>query len=149
MKDATNTAGSPGLRNRAFAGVLLVITSAALVTGCGSTKVYSPDKTVEYNGSIYNVSEVKQLSTRLETVPASGDAIDLQGYDRKKFDTLVKEKGPLTVRSIIAMDDRDLVYEQKTLEKGSQFEDMQDELKDAYKKLASFMADARKTQLEL
>jgi hypothetical protein len=149
MKDATNTLAFANLRTRVLAGIVLVVVSATLAAGCGSTKVYSPDKTVEYKGSIYNISEVRQLSTRLEAVPASGGPIDLQGYDSKKFDALVKEQGPLAVRSVIAMDDRDLVYEQKTIQKGGDFSKMQKGLADAYKKLSSFMADARKTQLKL
>jgi hypothetical protein len=120
-----------------------------VLTGCGSTKVYNPDKTVEYQGSIYNVSEVKQLSTRMEGVPAAGDAIDLRGYDRKRFDALVKEQGPLMVRTIIALDDKDVIYEQKKIEKGRDFERMQDSLQDAYKNLTRFMADGKKTQLKL
>ncbi len=149
MHNVKITPGFAGLRTRAIASVMVLLVSAGLATGCGSTKVYSPDKTVEYNGSIYNVSEVKQLSTRIEAVPAAGDPINLQGYDRKRFDALVKEQGPLAVRSVIALDDRDLVYEQKTLEKGGDFSKMQKGLADAYKKLTSFMADARKTQLKL
>jgi hypothetical protein len=120
-----------------------------VLTVCGSTKVYNPDKTVEYQGSIYNVSEVKQLSTRMEGVPAAGDAIDLRGYDRKRFDALIKDAGPLTVRTIIALDDKDVIYEQKKIEKGRDFERMQDSLQDAYKNLTRFMADGKKTQLKL
>jgi hypothetical protein len=149
MNETSITAGFAGFRARTIAAMLVVLISTGLATGCGSTKVYSPDKTVEYNGSIYNVSAVKQLSTRLEAVPASGDPIDLRGYDSKKFDALVKEQGPLAVRSIIALDDKDLVYEQKTLQKGGDFSKMQKALGDAYKKLTSFMADAKKTQLKL
>jgi hypothetical protein len=136
-------------RARLTVAAVIGLLGMFVLTGCGSTKVYNPDKTVEHQGSIYNVSEVKQLSTRMEGVPAAGDAIDLRGYDRKRFDALVKEQGPLTVRTIIALDDKDVIYEQKKIEKGRDFERMQDSLQDAYKNLTRFMADGKKTQLKL
>lgn len=126
-------------------GALGVLALAA----CGSTRVYSPDKTVEYQGSIYNVSEIKQLSTRIEAVPSSGEPIDLTGYDSKRFDALVKEQGPVTLRGIISLDDAVLVYQQKQTDKSRDFSRMQDSLQDAYKDLSRFMGDAKKTQLKL
>lgn len=131
------------------AAACLVLASGLLATGCGSTKVYTADKTVEHKGTIYNVGSVKRLSTRVETVPAAGEPIDLMGYDSKKFEALVKEQGPVAVRSVITLDDGQLVYEQKTLEKGRDFERMQKNAGEAYKKLKRFMADAKKTQLAL
>lgn len=136
-------------RARVTVAAVIGLLGMFVLTGCGSTKVYNPDKTVEYQGSIYNVSEVKQLSTRMEGVPAAGDAIDLRGYDRKRFDALIKDAGPLTVRTIIALDDKDVIYEQKKIEKGRDFERMQESLQDAYKNLTRFMADGKKTQLKL
>lgn len=136
-------------RARVTVAAVIGLLGMLVLTGCGSTKVYNPDKTVEYQGSIYNVSEVKQLSTRMEGVPAAGDAIDLRGYDRKRFDALIKDAGPLTVRTIIALDDKDVIYEQKKIEKGRDFERMQESLQDAYKNLTRFMADGKKTQLKL
>jgi hypothetical protein len=128
---------------------IFFVLGTCLLAGCGSTKIYAPEKTVEYQGSIYNVSEVKQLSTRMEAVPSSGDAIDLKGYDSKRFDALVKEQGPIVVRTIISLDDAAMVYEQKQIEKGRDFSKMQESLQDAYKDLSRFMADGKKTQLKL
>lgn len=147
MYDVKNTRALTKIQ--LIAGVLMIGISTLLATGCGSTKVYSSDKTLEYKGSIYNVSEVRQLSTRIEALPASGGVIDLQGYDNKQFDALVKEKGALPVRSVIALDDKEIVYQQMTVGKGRDFGKMQEAFADAYKKLTSFMADARKTQLKL
>lgn len=136
-------------RTSTVAGVTLAVIGAFLLTGCGSTKIYTPDKTVEYQGSIYNVSEAKQLSTRVEGAAAAGDVVNLKGYDSKRFEALVKERGPITVSSIISLDDKDIVYEQKQLQKGRDFVRMQESLQDAYEDLARFMADGKKTQLKL
>ena len=136
-------------RARNIAGLPLLIIGAVLATGCGSTKVYSPDKTMVYKSAIYNLSDVKTLSTRLETVPASGDPVDLRGYDSKRFDALVKETGPVVVRSLILLDDAEIVYQQNTLAKGREFTRMRDSLSDVQKELTQFMGDARKTQLKL
>lgn len=134
-------------RNIAFLPLLIV--SALLAAGCGSTKVYTPDKTMVYKDAIYNLSGVKTLSTRLEAVPASGDPVDLSGYDSKRFDALVKEKGEVTVRSLIVMDNDEVVYEQGTVAKGRDFVRMQDRLGDVQKQLTKFMGDAKKTQIKL
>lgn len=134
---------------RNIAVLPLLIVSAVLAAGCGSTKVYTPDKTMVHKGAIYNLSGVKTLSTRLEAVPAAGDPVDLGGYDSKRFDALVKEKGPVAVRSLIVMDDQEVVYEQNTLAKGREFVRMQDALSDVQKQLTKFMGDAKKTQLKL
>lgn len=136
-------------RTSTVAVVTLAVLGAVLLTGCGSTKIYTQDKTVEYQGSIYNVSEARQLSTRVEGTAAVGDVVNLQGYDSKRFEALVKERGPITVSSIISLDDKDIVYEQKQLQKGRDFSRMQESLQDAYEDLARFMADGKKTQLKL
>jgi hypothetical protein len=132
-----------------YAVAILVVLGVLPLAGCGSTKVYTTDKTVEYQGSIYNVSEVKQLSTRVVAEPSAGDEIDLTGYDSKRFDALVKEQGPMVVRTIIALDDRAVVYEQKQIEKGHDLSRMQKSLQSAYQELSRFMGDGKKTQLKL
>jgi hypothetical protein len=139
--------GSNSVRN--ITGLTSLIICAALIAGCGSTKVYTPDKTVVYKDAIYNVSDVKRLSTRLETVPASGDPVDLRGYDKKRFEALVKETGPAVVRSVIVLDDAEIVYQQSTLAKWGDFNRMQDALSDVQKELTKFMGDGKKTQLKL
>ena len=148
MTNSSPRRAEPAGATTAAIAVFFVL-GAILLTGCGSTKIYTPDKTVEYQGSIYNVSEVKQLSTRMEAVPSSGDAIDLKGYDSKRFDALVKEQGPMVVRTIISLDDRAVVYEQKQVQKGREFSKMQESLQDAYKDLSRFMGDGKKSQLKL
>jgi hypothetical protein len=134
---------------RYIAVLMFLMICAVLIAGCGSTKVYTPDKTVVYKDAIYNMSDVKKLSTRLETVPSSGDPIDLRGYDSKRFDALVKEAGPVEVRSIILLDDAEMVYQQGTLAKGRDFSRMKDALSDVQKELTKFMGDGKKTQLKL
>jgi len=134
---------------RISALAFLVVLGVFALAGCGSTKVYTSDKTVEYQGSIYNVSDVKQLSTRVEAVPSSGDAIDLKGYDSKRFDALVEEKGPMVVRTIISLDDTAVVYQQKQIDRSRDFTRMKESLQDAYEDLSRFMADGKKTQLKL
>ena len=144
-----NSNGLLSIRSRTVAVMLVLGISSGLATGCGSTKVYSPDKTIEFRGSIYNVSDTRQLSTRMEATTTSGEVIDLRGYDSKQVEAMLQERGPLQVRSMIALDDTDLVFEQKVIEKKRDFEKMQKTLAEAYKDLTSFMADARETQLKL
>jgi len=134
---------------RRITGMLLAIATLGLTTGCGSTKVYTPEKSVEFSGSIYNVSDVRQISTRLEGVTAGNDVISLDSYNGKQFEALLLEKGPVTVRSVIALDDKEIVYQQQQVDRKRDFDRMQDAIKGAYKNLTRFMADPRKTQLKL
>jgi hypothetical protein len=134
---------------RRTSGVLMLITILGLTTACGSAKVYTPRKSLEFGGSIYNVSDVRQISTRLEAVTSTDEVISLDSYDGKQFDALLLEKGSMTVRSLIALDDNVIVYQQQRVERKRDFNRLQDAIKDAYKKLTRFMADARKTQLKL
>jgi hypothetical protein len=131
------------------AGVVVSLAAVLVVSGCGSTKVVTADKTFTYQGSVYNVSQARQLTTRLEAETSAGETIDVGGYDRKQFEELLKQQSPVKVTSIIVMDDLRVAYEQKSIERGRDLDRMRDNLADAYKDLQRFMADPKKTQLAL
>lgn len=132
-----------------FAAAVISLAAVLVVSGCGSTKVVTADKTFTYEGSLYNVSEVRQLTTRLEGETAAGEAIDLAGYNRKQFEELAKQQGPVKVTSVIMLDDLRVPYQQKSTESGRDLDRMRDNVADAYRDLQRFIADPKKTQLKL
>ncbi len=56
----------------------MLLIAASLVV-CGSTKVYTADKTVVYKESVYNVSNVKVFTAKNEAVLADKSTVDLKG----------------------------------------------------------------------
>jgi hypothetical protein len=130
-------------------GAILSLAAVLVISGCGSTKLVTADKTVTYQGSIYNVSGVRQLTTRLEGETLAGETIDLGGFGKKRFEELVEQQGAVKVRTVIMMDDLRVVHEEKAIERGGDLVKMQENLADAYKDLKKFLAEPGKTQLNL
>ena len=54
--------------------------------------MYNNDKTVVYDGSVYNVSNAKQISSVITGKLADDNIVNLRGADRKKIEGLITEK---------------------------------------------------------
>ena len=131
--------------------VLLLLCAAVLALGgCfRSTKVYTSDKTVVYNGTVYNVSNVKVFTPRTDGVISPTQTIPLGNMDKKQFKALLKEHNPIMVRQVIALDDQELVYRAGNVDSWSDFDKMRKKFNSANKKLTSFLGDKKATQLKL
>ena len=127
----------------------IVTLAVIVVVGCGSTKVYNTDKTVIFKGSMYNISNVTEYSSKMEAKTSAGDAVDLTRYDKTRFNAFVAEEGTVMVQSLILMDDRTIVYQSATPKKYSEFDRMRKSLDSAMGRIAKFMKDKKKTQLNL
>ena len=148
MTEVTN--GSTLQRGRLI--MLLFVFAATLpvlLAGCGSTKVYTVQKNVTYNGALYNVSNVKVISSRVEARLKDGTVLDLKSADKKSFGAHVGQYGALPVRMVILMDDQELVYAANTFDSYSAFDKKRKSFANAQKSLSKFMADKKKTQLKL
>ena len=120
-----------------------------LLAGCGGTKVYNNDKTIVYRGTIYNVSNVKQISSKSTGRFSDDTTVNLISADRKQFESYVKENGPIYVRQSFDLDGQEMLYQATTVKKGSQYQKMQRNFEKAGKQIMSLLSDKKKMQLEL
>ena len=52
--------------------VALALVGIMALGGCGSTKVYTADKTIVYNGDLYNMGNVQRIGSRIEGQTSDG-----------------------------------------------------------------------------
>jgi len=129
--------------------LVIMMMTALLLAGCGSTKVYNNDKTIVHRGSIYNVSAVKQIKANNSGKLADGTMVNLAGASRKQFETYLKENGPVYVRQSFDLDGEEMLYQASTVSKWSQYSKMQKNFESAGKKITSLLGDKKKMQLKL
>lgn len=129
--------------------IALVALLPLLLTGCGGTKVYSVQKSVMYNGNLYNVSNVKVISSSVKAKLSDGAELNLERADKKAFNQYVEKYGPLPVRMVIVMDDQELVYFASATGSFSDFDKRRKSFSKARESVGKFMADKKKTQLKL
>ncbi len=134
-----------------FKWMVVMLMSAAMLSlvGCGSTKVYTADKTIVYGDSIYNVSNVKVFSTKIEGVLSETETVDLKNADKNRINELLDAHDTMLVRLIITLDDQELVYRAKRIKSWSEFNSMNKKFSSANSTVTKFLANKKKTQLKL
>ena len=117
--------------------------------GCGSTKVYTADKTIVYKGSLYNMGNVQRIGSRVDGQLADGTTVNMKGMDKKGVEGLLKENGEVMVSMVVEMDDQEMVYVRTRVSRYSDYSKMQKRFDSAMEDITKFMADKKKTQLKL
>jgi hypothetical protein len=147
MKQSTNPNSRKAIHP---VGVFLMALCLLALVGCiSSTKVYQTDKTISYNGSLYNMSNVQKVDALIRGEMPNGDIKNMKGMDKKAVEALLKEGSPIMVTTVIAMDGEDLIYERRNVSKYSTYSSMKKKFESAGKKVESFMANKKATQLKL
>lgn len=141
MIQTTNRAG--------FLRITLVALAALVLAACGSTKIITADKSIVYRGNIYSLANVATVSSRLEATTPAGEVVDVLRYDKRAFSELLDTHKSLDLRSVIVLDERDVVYEQQRIDRYRDFDRLQGEIESTMKDIQKFMADPKKTQLKL
>ena len=136
-------------RTSYFLAVLGAILAALALAACGSTKVYTADKTLVYQGSIYNLGNVQQVTPGIEGRLPDGNVVDLRGKDRKAIEALLKEQAPVEVTTMVMFDERSMVYQRAPVSRYPDYSKMVSRFEGAMKDISKFMADKKKTQLKL
>ena len=137
--------------NRRFGRTLTLtasVLSILLLTACGSTKVYNSDKTVVYRDAVYNVSKVKQITSKTTGKLADDSSVNLAGADRKQIEAYL-EQGPMYVRMAFGLDDQEMLYRASSVTKWSEYSKMLKSFESARKQITSLMGDKKKMQLKL
>ena len=119
-----------------------------LLTACGSTKVYNNDKTVVYRDAVYNISKVKQITSKTTGKLADESSVNLAGADRKKIEAYL-EQGPMYVRMAFGLDDQEMLYRASSVAKWSEYNSMLKSFESAKKQITSLMGNKKKMQLKL
>jgi hypothetical protein len=140
------------MKKQQLFGRVLTLTAIALsvflFAACGSTKVYNNDKTVVYNGAVYNISKVKQINSKITGKLADESSVDLRGADRKQIEAYL-EQGPMYVRMAFGLDDQEMLYRASSVSKWSEYNSMLKSFEGAGKQITSLMANKKKMQLKL
>jgi len=133
-------------RTLVLAGSILTM---LFISGCGSTKVYNNDKTIVYRDSIYNVSTVRTIGTNISGKLSDDSIISLKGANKKKVQSLIEENGAVYVRMSFMLDDEEMLYRAKSVERYSDYSRMQKDFEKAGKQITSLLGDKKKMQLKL
>ena len=125
------------------------IMSMFLLAGCGGTKVYNNDKTVVYNGAVYNMSAVKQINPKSMGKLSDNNTVNLKGVTKKEFEAYLKEYDSVYVRLFFDLDGQEMLYRASSVDKWKDYQRMQKSFENAGKQITSLMADKKKMQLKL
>jgi len=129
--------------------ILALIAVIMALPGCGSTKVYTADKSLVYGSTLYNLSAVKSVSPRIEGTLADGKKINLDRTDKQAFNALLDEHESLIVTTIIDLDEKELVYQNSRVKSYSEFSKMVKRQDSAMNSIRKFMANKKSRQLKL
>jgi hypothetical protein len=128
---------------------LAVFFVIVVLMACGSTKVYTAEKTMTYHGSLYTLTGVSKISSRVDAETPDGETLDLRGVNKAQFKALKEKHGALRVTAVLVVGEEEIVVQTATVEKFSQLEKMTRNLDSKMEKIGKFMKDGKKTQLNL
>jgi hypothetical protein len=120
-----------------------------VLSACGSTKVYTADKTITYNGSLYNMSNVQKISSSISGRLGNGNDVNMRTMDKKAIEALIRDEGSVMVTMAVQMDSEEMVYRRSSVDRYSDYSSMEKKFDSAMKSINKFMADKKKTQLKL
>ncbi len=146
------TISLPRRRDYSLAGYLAVsflLAGMLALGGCGSTKVYTADKTIVYKDNIYNLGNVQRIGSRIDGQLADGTTVKMTNLDKKGVEGVLKDNGEVTVSMVVEMDAQEMVYLQTRVSKYSDYNKMKSRFDSALKDITNFMGDKKKTQLKL
>ena len=129
--------------------VALAAIGMLFLAGCGSTKVYTADKTIIYNGSLYNMSNVQRIGSRIDGNLPDGSTVNMKSLDKKGVQALFKQHSEIMVSTVVEMDDKEMIYQRIRVKKVSDYNKMVKRFDGALNDISKFMADKKKTQLKL
>jgi hypothetical protein len=125
------------------------IMAMLLLVGCGGTKVYNNDKTVVYNGAIYNLSAVKQIKPNSMGKLSDNNTVNLKGVTKKEFEAYLKQYNKIYIRMFFQLDDQEMLYRASSVSRWSDYQKMQKSFDNAGRQITSLMSDKKKMQLKL
>ena len=129
--------------------VFMLLAIMLVASGCGSTKVYTANKTIVYGGEIYNMSTVQRIGSRVTGTLSNSDTVNMRTLDKKAVQDLLKEHSTILVTQVVEMDGQEMIYRNSRVSKYSEYSSMMKKFDGALNDITKFMADKKKTQLKL
>ncbi len=126
-----------------------LVATALVLAACGGTKVYDTTKTIVYKNSIYQVTNVKQISSKIEGVTTDKQTITLKNRDKDYVSDLIEQNDPLFVRMAFELDDQELVYFAGDIDSLRDYNRVLSRFEDAGDDIADLMAETKTEQLKL
>lgn len=130
--------------------VVACVFSLVLLTGCiSSSRVYNNDKTIVYNGTMYNMANVKQINSIITGTLAGDKDVNLKNANRKQVEAYLDQNSPMFVKMAFEFDDREMVYRANSVKKWSEYSKMKKSFEDAGNKISKLMSNKKQLQLKL
>ena len=129
--------------------IVLLLMMVFVVSACGGTKVYDSSKTIVYKGSIYQVTDVKQIASKIEAVKADKSTVNMKNMNKQQATDLINANEPLMVRMSFQMDEQELVYVATTVNSYREYDKLLGRFENAGKDIAKLMAEKKTDQLKL
>lgn len=129
--------------------VAVSVLSVLMIASCGSTKVYNNDKTIVYNGAMYNVSKAKQINAKTTAKLSDGNTVDTKGADRKQIEAYLDEHNSIFVRMAFEFDDQEMLYRASSVDSWKDYSHMSKSFEKAGKQITDLLGDKKKMQLKL
>ncbi len=146
------TISLPRRRDDSLAGYLavsLLLACMLALGGCGSTKVYTADKTIVYKNDMYNMGNVQRIGSRIDGQLADGTTVKMTNLDKKGVEGVLKDNGEVMVSMVVEMDAQEMVYLRTRVSKYSDYNKMKSRFDSALNDITRFMSDKKRTQLKL
>jgi hypothetical protein len=141
--------GSAVIRNIRGVTALVLLACIIALPGCGSTKVYTADKTLLYGDNLYNLANVQRLGSRVEAKLSNDEIISAAHLEKKEVKDLLDEHSTLLITTYIEMDEMHIIYQNVRIKKYSDYSKVIRNQESAMSKVNKFMADKKQTQLKL
>jgi hypothetical protein len=130
--------------------VIACVFSMVLLSGCiSSSRVYNNDKTIVYNGTMYNMANVKQITSVITGTLDGDKEVNLKNANRKQVEAYLDQNSPMFVKMAFEFDDREMVYRSNSVKKWSDYSKMKNSFEDAGKKISKLMSNKKQLQLKL
>jgi outer membrane murein-binding lipoprotein Lpp len=139
--------------NRRFGRTLILaasVLSMLFLAGCiSSSRVYNNDKTVVYNGAVYNLANVSQIDSKISGKLSDSETVDLRTADRKQIEAYLDKYDSIYVRMAFNFDGKEMLYRASSVEKWSEYSKMKKSFENAGKQITKLLGDKKKLQLKL
>ena len=132
-----------------FLNVLTLAVLTFALVACSGSRGYDTTRTVVYNGSMYNVTDTKTFTSKVEGMLPDGTKVNLRGADKKRLNALLKEHGRIGVRMSFLLDEQEILYRSGDIDKWSEFNQMKSDMERAGKDLTKLMTSKKTEQIQL